>query len=291
MQLAHRNYTDVKQMMLRISTYEDTVQILDLLNRELITDGQNGEIKSMRQKVYDIRRRLKLVPTVGRENAIHVPQAITDVAKANNEPAKTITETIRWPIYAISYAHMSMIGAYGIFALCSGALIFIQSLEIYQRATFDHPILATCGALLLICAASIIRALKPGKITLMLCLYALSYESYLMVSGTLAAESVISSESAASDPRLQLAQIASTDALDAYEKAKATYDAKPNSWYKARFVDTAKAKYVASLEKLTPLNTSSSTANFSLLKILYRIGLLFLFSISVSLLISKIQNN
>ncbi len=275
MQTVTKGYPDVKQMLLRISTYEDTVNILDRINKDIIMDGSSLELRSMRQKVYDIRRRLKLVPGVGNENRIHVPQE-----------SNVITNR---PTYAISYAHISLLAAYGLFAVCSGALIFIQSLEIYKRATFDHPILATCGALLLVCAASIMRAIKPSKITLMLCIYALSYESYLMVSGTLAAETVISSESVASDPRLEVAQMASESARESYEKARATYESNHNSWYKAKYVEPAKAKYMASMEKIASVKGNNTTTNFSLLKILYRLGLLFLFSLSVSLLISRIN--
>lgn len=280
MQSAQKSYTDVKQRLLSISTYEHTIQILDYINRALIIDNHNQELKSMRQKVYDIRRRLKLVPS------FDVPKITENViTEAHTERIHTTDR----PAYAISYEDISLISAYSVFAICSGALIFIQSLEIYSRATFDHPILATCGALLLICAASIIRALKPGKLTLMLCIYALSYESYLMISGTMAAESVISSESVASDPRLQLLHMQSESASEAYEKAKSTYESNKNGWYKVKYVDPAKAAYMQSLQNIASISTKENNSNFSILKILYRIGLLFLFSISLSLLITRIK--
>ena len=276
-------YTNIKQALLSISTYADTVRTLDTINKYMITDSKNPELRSMRQKVYDIRRRLKLVP-----------DDLSETAQTDNDrihlPLIRTQQSVQTPTYTISYANISQMAVFGVFAIASGAMIFVQSLEVYARAAFDYPILATSGALLLIAASSVIRALKPTKLSLILVTYILSYESYLMIAGTLSAENHIRTEQSSTDPQIQMLQMQADDARQALDKVQARYAENGNGWYKAKYVQPAKSAYVTATQKLTQANSSFAGSDFSLLKILYRIGLIGLFALSVNYLSQKLKN-
>jgi len=251
-----------------IQTYDGSVKLLNLINQELISNPASQELKSMRQKVYDTRRKLKLVPD----------QTIPSLQTGLKEEQTKLQITTD----SLSYANIFNIATFGFVALASGSLISIQSLEIYKRMNFDYPVLATAGALLLMASSAVIRVLKPTTLTLCLCLYVLSYESYFMVSGSLKAESSIRQESVQSDPKVQMLKMQSEDAKASYEKALATYNQNQNSWYKVKFLDPSKEKYIQSLASLSEVTNKSE--DFSILKIMYRLGLILLFTISVGFL-------
>lgn len=272
------SYTDIKQMLLQIQTYADTVSLLDTIAKRMLSDG-NPELRSMRQKVYDIRRRLNLKPD-------------QVVAETSNQVEQTVIQTIQTPQtnnIRLSYADMLSIGSFSVFALASASMIYIQSLEIYTRANFDNPILATCGALLVVCAASVLRAIKPNRITMLLCLYVLTFEGYLLVSGTQKAEISQATQTAEISEKVQALQLKSEQVKDSVDKLEELYAEKPSSWAKSK-LDKAKSEYISSLNAISEAKTPVITNDFSILKIMYRLSLLFLFTLSVSYLVTSIRS-
>jgi hypothetical protein len=272
------SYADIKQCLLQIQTYADTVLLLDTIAKRMLNDNSQ-ELRSIRQKVYDIRRRLNLKPD----------QVVADTSNQTEQTKVIPPQMVQTSNIRLSYADMLSIGSFSVFDLASASMIYIQSLEIYTRANFDNPVLATCGALLVVCAASVLRAIKPNRVTMLLCLYVLCFEGYLLVSGTQKAEISQATQTAEISERVQALQLKSEQVKESVDKMMELYEEKPSSWVKTK-LDKAKSVYVDSLNAVAEAKKPVVTNDFSLLKIMYRLSLLFLFTLSVSYLVTSIRS-
>ncbi len=186
------------------------------------------------------------------------------------------------------------VALYSLCALTSISFVYLQSVPLYASSGFTNPELCAFGALLMIVGFSLIHAINRSKLALLLCLYASAYEVTLIVKGTVANEVTISAEATAQNPQVLFLKENVGRAEQSYNQVKEKYNdasgtVHQNSWFKKTQVDPAFEKYaVAQKEydaksKILSSGTSAGTSGF--LKIMFRLGLIFLCMVSIHNLI------
>jgi hypothetical protein len=137
---------------------------------------------------------------------------------------------------------------------------------------------------------AIMHSITKSKLLLVLCLYVSVYEVVLIVKGTAIDESVQASAS--------IDRSFDKESLDkhkqAYELAKDNYDNPEskvyhNSWYKQKTLDPAWAAYEQKQAVYESKIETGGADKFGMLKIFYRLGLVFLCMISIHYLINSVR--
>ena len=139
-----------------------------------------------------------------------------------------------------------------------------------------------------------LHAHKPGILTFLLCAYILSYEGYFVISGTITNDSKADEREMQSNPSYIFHKKQHDKTSKAYDRLRKRYDDPEdkmyeNSWFKEKYVQPAWEKYQKATRELQE-NRSAQVmfGHDSLLKILYRIGLVLLSMILVHRLFSPI---
>jgi hypothetical protein len=178
-------------------------------------------------------------------------------------------------------------------AVLTSLFIYFQSVPLYESLGFPAPEFCSLGAILMIAGFALANALTRSKIALILCLYASCYEVVLIVNGTIKNELTISADAVNKNPQVQLLQEKVSHNLEAYNIAKAKYNDEnsnvyKNSWYKQTALNPAFSQYESSSRELTQtiksLEVNSKTSSWDkvgMMKILFRLGLVFLCMLSV----------
>ncbi len=143
------------------------------------------------------------------------------------------------------------------------------------------------------------HAVSRSKLALFLCLYAGGYETYFMISGTVKDENVSQTLKIQNDPELTFLRDAAEKTRASYQTHNAQYEnpaAKTyhNAWFKKEFVDpswaaneTAQQSFLAKKSVLESIGTS---AHVTWLKVLYRLGLVFLCMILAHSLVARFRD-
>jgi len=160
-----------------------------------------------------------------------------------------------------------------------------QSLALYESAGFTDSVWASAGGILMIVGFAAYHSITRSKLALLLCLYASSYEAYLMISGTVENEHQIQIQTIQIDPDLVFLKEKAAKSLAHYHELKERYDnpeAKvfKNDWFLKTHLNPAWQESLADhkdlVAKETMLASETRSGHITWLKILYRLGLVFL---------------
>jgi len=176
--------------------------------------------------------------------------------------------------------------------------LWLQSVELYKSSGFSNPEFAAAGGLLMIVGFAAYYSVRRTKLALLLCLYAGSYEIYFMASGTVQDERAIASSSIAKDPELVFLEEKAEKTREAYTQLKGRFEdpsssVYKNGWFKTKHLDPAwQQNELAQKEflgKRTALEGSGGSTHVTWLKILYRMGLVFLCMVMVHAFVTKLN--
>lgn len=160
-----------------------------------------------------------------------------------------------------------------------------QSLGLYSSAGFANATYAAAGGILMIVGFAAYHSLSRSWLALLCCLYAGAYESYLMVSGTIHDDIQTRVDSVQSNPELVLLQEKVDKEHSHYLELKQRYENPEskvfkNEWYLKTHLNPAWEANVAAnrelVEKRATLTAEPVVNHVTCLKILYRLGLVFL---------------
>ena len=183
-------------------------------------------------------------------------------------------------------------------AVAVGWLVWQQSIALYKSAGFEQPDLIAAGALIMVISFAAYHAVSRSKLALLLCLYAGGYETYFMVSGTVQDEVVEHTMRVEKDPELTFLGEKAEKARAAYQGHKTRYedptsDMHNNNWFKSKYLDPAWAANETAqqsfLAKKLVLESAGTSAHVTWLKVLYRLGLVFLCIILAHELVRKLR--
>ena len=166
-----------------------------------------------------------------------------------------------------------------------GWFIWQQSVSIYQSIGFDHPELIAAGALMMVVGFAAYHSISRSTLALLLCIYAGCYETYLMTSGTFQDEAVTQALRLDSAPELVFLREKAEKARSTYLTLKSRYedtsgDMYRNSWFKKTYLDPAwqenESKTQQFLDEKKKQENKTTNVHIAWLKVLYRLGLVFL---------------
>ena len=187
---------------------------------------------------------------------------------------------------------------YFLLTLFTAAICWIlwrQSMPLYASSGFDEPKLIASGAILMMLGFAAFHSLTRSKLACALCLYACLYEGFFIVSGTLKDEVVLQAAQVAQTPELVWLKEKMERASGAYLEAKARFEDPSskvfqNAWYKAQHVGPAWEAYSQAHQDLGEKSAALAARVMDQgqdgpLKILYRLGLVFLSMLCVHRLV------
>lgn len=252
---------------------------LDAIASELgshMKTSTDPDLKVIRQKIYDRKRKLR---TSTSDVTYVQSDSVPDTYRSEDVNKIDIKSYVSFSVYLLC-------------SLMTMFFIYIQSIPLYESVGFSDPKLCSLGAILMVVGFATIHSLTRSKVVLLLCLYASVYEVVLITSGTITDDNVQMLNS----PELELLKEKSERSEAAYKEAKAKFDDPSskmfqNAWYSSKFVEPAWESYSADkkavIDKAAELTSNTKD---SMLKILFRLGLVFLCMISVqNLLRSKVD--
>jgi hypothetical protein len=172
-----------------------------------------------------------------------------------------------------------------LFSAAVSWFLWDQSVSLYEAVKFSSPSLAAAGAVLMIVGFAGLHGLTKSKLALFLCLYVGGYEAYTVVSGTVKAEEKISIDAVDAMPDVALLKEKATQMKENYETVKTNYEEPAskifhNQWYKTKFLAPAWNEYQTAQESFVKgrnfVFEKQSSGHVTFLKVLYRLGFVFL---------------
>lgn len=160
-----------------------------------------------------------------------------------------------------------------------------QSITLYESADFSNAIHSAAGGILMIVGFAAYQATARSWLALILCIYAGAYEGFLMISGTLNNEKIIQTEKTDASPELIFLKEQASRENAKYLQLKQRYDNPDskvfkNEWFLKKYLEPAwvtNAKAHQDLiAKKEALKENTKASHVIWLKILYRLGLVFL---------------
>lgn len=160
-----------------------------------------------------------------------------------------------------------------------------QSFALYDSAGFINPTYSAAGGILMIIGFAAYHSITRSWLALFFCVYAGAYEGYLMISGTINDERQIKTSVIASNAELMFLSEQAAKEHEHYQELKQRYDnpeskVYKNDWFFKNHVNPAwqanEKAQGALIAKEAVLNAGSDTKHITWLKILYRLGLVFL---------------
>lgn len=179
---------------------------------------------------------------------------------------------------------------FGICTFLTGWFVWKQSIPLYEAVGFPDPKFCALGAILMIVGFATIYSLTKSKIVLLLCIYASVYEIILIANGTLTHDSIQMQKNLESNIELSWLKEKAQHSEQSYQEIKSKFDDPTskvfqNAWFKEKYLTPAWEGYSSDknkvLLKLNQLNAQSKSNKDSFLKILFRLGLVFLCMVSV----------
>lgn len=174
--------------------------------------------------------------------------------------------------------------------LFSAATIYLfwdQSTDIYKSLGFENNnVEMAFGAILMVVGFSSYHAYFPkSKLALFCCSYAMIYEGFFVVSGTANADKKDLQAIEYENSGIDLKKMETQNAFDTYTKHNNRYKDKndemhENNWYKSKYVDPAYSDYKALklslIEEKSKADLEISFGQITVLKVIYRLGLVLL---------------
>lgn len=160
-----------------------------------------------------------------------------------------------------------------------------QSLALYESAGFTNAVYSAAGGILMIVGFAAYHSITRSWLALFFCIYAGAYEGYLVISGTIHNESQIQASAVQANPELTFLEEKADKERARYHELKQRYDDPEskvfkNEWFLKNHLNPtwdastkAHEEYVAKKEVIM---ATSSVEHVTLLKIFYRLGLVFL---------------
>lgn len=310
------DFSDLKQLEYDLNftkNLSEVEQLLAKLNHMIqwrgLASDQKAMLKRLRQKTYDRRKIFRLTSPV--ENSLKIdpiPNSpilqTAEIKLTPNEPPTfkegvlSVLKNINGESFTRSLPAFTL---FGIFAVLTIYLLWQQSVSLYAANGFSDPSWVAFGAIVMMVGFSAFHAVSKSKIALLLCLYASGYEIIFIVSGTFKDEAIVHKQNIENEPQLVWLRENLNRASANYEMIKSRYEnpsskVYQNSWYKEKHLDPAWQEYSAVQDNFTAkkeqLLAQFSELNMtSILKSLYRLGLVFLCMMSVHGLIRRARTN
>lgn len=256
-----------------------------LKNKNSYDSDDRIMLTSIRQKAYDRKKKMVVLESLESEE-------ISEFQSSSEEKIYVGTSSS-----AKFLQFRPMIIASGL-GLVSSIFLYFQSVPLYESVGFPYPRLCAIGALIMVIGFSLMHSLTRSKLLLCLCIYASVYEMGLIVAGSIKNEQTLSIASVEQDSKLGLLVLQAGSSKENYDLIKSKYDDPSsdkfqNSWYREKFVvpafdkyQTAETQTIARREEL--LSSGGQTWNV-VLKIFYRLGLIFLCMISINSILYRKQ--
>lgn len=299
-----------------VKTLPDLEKLIEMVNPLLKAERFNEEeyvvLKRLRQRAYDKKRRSladarpKSEPNLAFEFAQSFKCAAPNRGKNMEAVAKlptqsqtktepqSFTESAQKTFESVN-AEVFIKSALKIIPwfIATATISFFlwqQSLALYESAGFTNPLYSAAGGILMIIGFAAYHAMRPSWLALFLCVYALGYEGYLMVSGTIHDDKQIAAASVHDDRELIFLQEKADKERSRYHELRERYNNPEskvfkNDWFSKNHVNPAWDLSVKANEefvtKKAALMAISANMHVTWLKIFYRLGLVFLCMVCV----------
>ena len=228
-----------------------------------LSEARKSELKSLRQKVYDRKRKLPLSkpsePIQPVSTKLQIKTPINTKVEENFSINETTTPTIEVKNRSSHFLNIAQRVTVAIlfigFAITSMWFVFVQSIPLYQAIGFPNPRFCAAGAILMMGAFALFHWFTKSKVLLLLCLFVSSYEVVLVVRGTATHEIILSQEKIEKDGNLIWLKEDADQKKESYDTLKIKYEdpsskVYKNGWYKKKFLDPAWQEYSLVEEKI-----------------------------------------
>lgn len=304
--------------LIRIQTLPDLEALIRSVN-DLVKEKNYGSdevsyLKRIRQRAYDRRRNFKPSPEMQKplfstfiKEEIPMLQPVYETAvPAEKVGAQPVPQSVKRAPERVAQtsAHwfssakwLDVLPGFVVLVVSTVLtcfLVWLQSIELYLSSGFSHPGLTAAGAILMVGGFAAYHSVSRSWLALLLCLYVGGYEAFFMVSGTVQDEHVSVRTHIDSDPELDLLREKAERSKVAYTALKerlnnSSSDVHGNEWFQRKYVDPAwvihSKDQEAFVAKRQALESKSSANHVTWLKILYRLGLVFLCMVLVHRLV------
>lgn len=290
---------DLEGQMKRLATY---------LKDPVFTPEQKRGLKSLRQKGYDKRSKLRKIESENLGlNFSEIKKSEGDLSDINSDPEVSIdpspvvenqtkvqemksnfNEKNRFfvnPRWDGLLKYLPQMLLLLLVSIVVGWLLWNQSVDLYKASGFTNPEHIAFGGVIMIVAFAGFHSMWPSTLAKMLCLYISLYEVFFIYTGTVAHErnnkisnTLLSTEEKIIDEQL-------TRAKEEYDRQRERYK-NPSSkeyksvWFKNNYLDPAWKRLVDVKEKsksqIVEIKKATELNSIGWLKIFYRLGLVFL---------------
>lgn len=318
--LANLDFCDLenrlKQRLKATKTFPDLEKLIGIMNPLLKAGRFSAKeqiiLKRLRQRAYDLRRNPKFqalehssstrLQEKMQEKLFHIPAGPKQASIEQTLSTKPTAQNGSRPsnahcpscdsVQSAAYLNIENIVRIApkllALAISSSLVCFFlwhQSLALYESAGFADAIYAAAGGLLMVIGFAAYHALTRSWLALFFCLYAGSYEGYLMVSGTINNELQIQTQALQTNPDLVFLKERAAKSLAHYHELKQRYDNPEskvfkNDWFLKNHVNPAwQESTIAHKELMAKESTLAGvmqSGHITWLKIFYRLGLVFL---------------
>ena len=272
--------TDIKNLQTKSEANDFVAKINTYLTRKDLSETQIKNIRMLRQKIYDRKKNLR------DEEKTILPME----EKKETLITQTFTENKIVTIFPKKLQHLLI---YGVCAVSSAVGIYLQSLQLYEATQLPNVYLCSLLTILLSVGFPIIFSITRSKLAFSLCIYVYVYEVILIVFGTAHYDkSALIAQSEQSEQVLILKDKLEQEKLN-YESVKEKYNNPSsstyhNAWYKEKMLLPSLDKYESIQKQIDAQKKSdqkNDTLSLTILKILFRLGLVALCMLSVHFLL------
>lgn len=290
---AAQNYPDLEKL---------AIVLKSLLSSDRYPDEQKAFLKRFRQRIYDRRRNQKSLPhtkpemQTSRSVSYQPAQSRKKLSKEpnyvgenQNQPMKSFMEGANRAFLAIDAERFIKSAPRLLGWLLAACLVsfFVwqQSLALYESAGFSKTLHSAAGGILMVVGFAAYYSVTKSWLALFFCLYAVSYEGYLMISGTIHNEKKVLLSAVQNSPELSFLSEKASKEHERYLELKKRYNDPEskvfkNEWFLKNHVDSAWKESLSAhnefVNKKALLVAEGDTEHITWLKIFYRLGLVFL---------------
>lgn len=259
-------------------------------------------LKRLRQRAYDRRRNPKfqtpesVKPLEPKPKMAHLPKTEPSLPSGANMSSVLKIESAKGTFADGALRSEGTNNAYWLkvlpplipwFAAATLVSFFLwqQSLALYESAGFINPTYSAAGGILMIIGFAAYHSITRSWLALFFCVYAGAYEGYLMISGTVNDESRIEATALQNNAEIVFLKEQATKERDRYQELKQRFDnpeskVYKNDWFLKNHLNPAwqanENAHGALMAKEAALAIGLDSKHVTLLKIFYRLGLVFL---------------
>lgn len=273
----------LKEKIKQANAEQDLEKIIQEINN-LYKQAETGPkkrkvLEQARQRAYEKRHKMRNITNATAKELFPInKQEKQDKKDEQEKPGKQ-------EILAILKILFSCI-----FSAILFYLVWFQSLEIYRSLGLANHKLVALGANLMALGLSFYSGTSKKKLSRIMCVYLLIYEICLMVAGTIINDKDVNMITEKNRPQFLLVQEKVERNRNAYIQHKTKFEdinsrVFHNNWYKQKYLDPSWEILQASVSEFKQVDIALEGKNSvdakMLLKIIYRIGLVITFMISI----------